>query len=179
MSFTSNTKFKVSLFLTIILGSIVSCTGYKQPSNLNNQALKYKSLVIYKTDNIKGYLNKPIIVDYSFITVLRRVDYYTRKYNVTLQVTSSFRTPLQQSGLSGTVVRPASMSNHLAGHAIDMNITYKGKWYDSRLMRKGNLHNLPYSVREFINSIRKDKYMRWGGDFSNEDPVHIDDYLLH
>jgi hypothetical protein len=177
MSFTSSSKLKILIILVIALSCIVSCTGYKNPAKLNDQTPKYKSLVIYKTDNIKGYLGKPIIVDYSFIPVLRRVDYYARKYNVILQVTSSFRTPKQQSGLSGTVVKPASMSNHLAGHAIDMNIVYNGNWYDSRLMRKGNFHNLPYNVREFINSIRKDKYMRWGGDFSDEDPVHIDDHL--
>ena len=69
------------------------------------------------------------------------------------------------------------MSNHLAGHAIDINIVYKDKWYHSKLMRRSNLNNLPYNVRAFINSLRKDKYIRWGGDFSKEDPVHIDDHL--
>ena len=173
----NNIKIKIFLFISILSLSIASCTGYTRPSNFDGQTPKYNNLVVYKTDNIKGYRGKPVIVDYSFIQVLRRVDYYARQYRVLLHVTSSFRTPKQQSGLTGTVVKPASMSNHLAGHAIDINISYGNNWYDSKSMRKKNLKNLPYNVREFINSIRRDKYMRWGGDFSKEDPVHIDDHL--
>jgi hypothetical protein len=166
--------------LTCIISSCAKTIPEEQQRPIQNvkpQASQEQSLVIYKSDNINGYQNKPIIVDNLFIPILRRVDYYARRYNVTLKITSSFRTSQQQAILAGAVVKPASMSNHLAGHAIDMNIVYKGKWYDSRLMQKRNLSNLPNNVKAFINAIRQDQYMRWGGDFSNEDPVHIDDHL--
>ena len=29
-------------------------------------------------------------------------------------------------------------------------------------------------VQNFINEIRKNKKLRWGGDFNREDPIHID-----
>lgn len=32
-------------------------------------------------------------------------------------------------------------------------------------------------VRRFIRSIIDDPNLRWGGTFSAQDPVHIDDYL--
>ena len=41
-------------------------------------------------------------------------------------------------------------------------------------MKRRNLSELPNNVQGFINDIRKNKDLRWGGDFKREDPVHID-----
>jgi len=38
-----------------------------------------------------------------------------------------------------------------------------------------NINSLPTSVVEFINSIRQDPNVKWGGEFG--DPIHIDDRL--
>jgi hypothetical protein len=68
------------------------------------------------------------------------------------------------------------MSNHLAGHAIDMNVKYgeaKDKWCNSTCL--GGV--LPDGVSGFIKAIQDDAGLRWGGDFSDKDPVHIDDNL--
>jgi len=134
-----------------------------------------KALVIYKSDNIVGNENKTVLVDSLFLPAMYRIDSYAQINNVRIVVTSSFRTPDQK--LTMTIVPPAKMSNHLAGHAIDMNIEYNGVLYESGSLKKSNLNKLPPNVRNFINDIRKDKGLRWGGDFSNEDPVHIDDGL--
>lgn len=165
---------KLFFFISLLIIALSSCEQYKKPYYVPKEK-KEVNLVKYKSDNIIGYKNKPIIVDYSFVKTLKKINYYAKKYGVLLYVTSSFRTPNQK--LSKTVVKPATRSNHLAGHAIDMNIVYKGKWYDSTSMSRKNFSKLPYNVKLFLNSIRKDPDMRWGGDFTKEDPVHIDDNL--
>lgn len=132
-------------------------------------------LVSYKSANIIGYEDKPVIVDSQFLPSMYKIDSYARNNGVIIYVTSSFRTPDQK--LTGTIVTPSKRSNHLAGHAIDMNVFYDGVLYDSRVLRKSKLDNLPSNVKNFINDIRKDKTLRWGGDFKIEDPIHIDDDL--
>ena len=74
---------------------------------------------------------------------------------------------------------PAKRSNHLVGHAIDMNIFMgnRNPWFNSKKLKRSNLRNLPLEVRTFIDMIRDDDVLRWGGDFVKEDPVHIDDNL--
>lgn len=152
-------------FFPLFLFLLVSCVPEK-PKDI---------LVSYKSANIVGYENKPVIVDSQFLPSMYRIDSYAKENGVIVYVTSSFRTPDQV--LTGTIVSPSKRSNHFSGHAIDMNVFYNGNLYDSNLLRKSNLKNLPYNVRNFINDIRQDKSLRWGGDFKDEDPVHIDDYL--
>lgn len=159
-------KRSISLLLvSLLILSLVSCVPGK-PKDI---------LVSYKSPNIIGYENKPVIIDSEFLPSMYRIDSYARKNGVIIYVTSSFRTPGQI--LTGTIVTPAKISNHLAGHAIDMNIYFNGILYDSKDLKAVNLNNLPYNVRNFINDIKHDKTLRWGGDFKNEDPVHIDDGL--
>ena len=70
---------------------------------------------------------------------------------------------------------PATDSNHLVGHAIDMNL-YEGKV----LCNSKCLTNPPEQlkgVKCFISSIQHDPTLRWGGDFRLKDVVHIDDGL--
>lgn len=77
--------------------------------------------------------------------------------------------------LSQTVVDPAKKSNHLVGHALDVNLIEKGAWCNS-----GCLKNPPAKfkgVKCFISRIRGDGALRWGDDFRKRDPVHIDDAL--
>ena len=89
-----------------------------------------------------------------------------------MYVTSSFRKSGQAVG--GAIVQPARRSNHFVGHAIDMNVVDKnGKWCKSGCLRY-SLNQNP-DVKCFIEKIRKDPYLRWGGDFSTPDVVHIDE----
>jgi len=134
-----------------------------------------QSLVTYSSKNIVGFDNKTILIDYQFLPAMYRIGSYAAMNNVKVVVTSSFRTPNQK--LTGTIVPPAKNSNHLAGHAIDMNVEYNGVLYESDSLKKANLKNLPPNVRNFISAVRHDKGLQWGGDFLTEDPVHIDDGL--
>lgn len=72
-------------------------------------------------------------------------------------------------------MRPASRSNHLVGHAIDMNIQSGEGFFNSTLLKNDNFEQLPANIKSFIKAIRKVPALRWGGDFN--DPVHIDDGL--
>jgi hypothetical protein len=69
------------------------------------------------------------------------------------------------------IVPPSESSNHLVGYAVDINIRYNGKHYNSSEL--GNFSSLPQTIRNFINGC-KSSGMRWGGDFSTRDPVHFD-----
>jgi len=152
-------------FLPLLLFLLVSCVPEK-PKDI---------LLSYKSINIIGYENKPVIIDSEFLPSMYRIDFYAKRNGLIVYVTSSFRTPDQI--LTGTIVPPSKKSNHLAGHAIDMNVFYNGILYDSNALKKSNINKIPFNVRNFINDIREDKTLRWGGDFKVEDPVHIDDDL--
>ncbi|MEM7374377.1 MAG: papain-like cysteine protease family protein [Bacteroidota bacterium] len=130
------------------------------------------ALTTYKGANFKN----EAVVDVDFLPAIKRIQGYAAKRQVTLYITSSFR-PLDWKPKEKTVVTPARKSNHYAGHAIDMNVIYKGTWYNSVKMRKSNFPHLPESVKGFLADIRNDTELRWGGDFQNEDTVHIDDFL--
>ena len=116
-------------------------------------------------------------VDKDFVPALKRVCEYAAKFKVKVWTTSSTRSLDNQ--LRGAIVPPASKSCHHIGHAIDMNIYFEGKLYNSKKLRRSNLDNLPKAIGHFINAIREDVSLRWGGDFQQEDPVHIDDNFYH
>ncbi len=140
----------------------------------NEEKNKYSGLEIYSSPNIKGYKDELVIVDSLFIPAMNEINYFAEKNNLTLIVMSSFRPANKE--LSGTIVKPAKYSNHLVGHAIDINIMYKDQWYESGNFRRSNLKKCPESIQNFFKEIRSAKNLRWGGDFYQQDPVHIDDH---
>ena len=121
------------------------------------------------------FIGKPVLADIEFLSALKKINKLAKKHQVKIHVTSSAR----QQGLSvaGAIVKPASRSNHLVGHAIDMNIQSSDGFFDSKALKKSKLDDLPANVKAFIQAIRSDSNLRWGGDFNNQDPVHIDDAL--
>jgi hypothetical protein len=120
-------------------------------------------------------IGEPMRVDEGFEPALERINGYARQRGVEIWVTSSFREPGQV--LAGAVVEPARASNHLVGHAIDMNVRLQGELFNSRRLRRASHPELPAAVRGFLDDVRADGGLRWGGDFTREDPVHIDDKL--
>jgi peptidoglycan hydrolase-like protein with peptidoglycan-binding domain len=120
-----------------------------------------------------NFVGKKITADKDFIPALKQINYYAKKNNLKIHVTSSFR---KTAIVRGAIVTPAKMSNHMIGHAIDMNIRYGenySTWCNSTCLAKSNL---PVPIANFIEDIRNDKNLRWGGDFSKRDTVHIDDH---
>jgi hypothetical protein len=127
------------------------------------------------THNGANFSGEDVVADNEFVDSLNTIDNYAGNNRVQIVVTHSFREVGQS--VRGAIVPPAEGSNHLAGHAIDMNVMYRRTLYNSRRLRRANLPNLPTAVRNFINDIRDDAALRWGGDFGTQDPVHIDDGL--
>jgi hypothetical protein len=135
-----------------------------------------KGLVSYNASNIVGYDNQQIVVDSAFVPYMDKINNYARENNVVVCVTHSFRGKNQK--LTGTIVPPAIKSNHLVGHAIDMNVLFNNVLYESKDMYTTKWGTLPLNVKNFLCQVRKDPILQWGGDFTEEDPVHIDDRLF-
>jgi hypothetical protein len=117
------------------------------------------------------FINKPVLADIEFIPHLEKINDFAATNGLEIYVTSSAR-PLGVP-LAGAIIPPARMSNHLIGHAIDMNIQIGRKLYTSHEL--GNFNSLPSKIQAFFTAIRNHPVLHWGEDFS--DPVHIDDRL--
>jgi hypothetical protein len=127
----------------------------------------------YESDHIRGYRGRQILVHQDFLGLVRRLDDYARMSGVKLLVVHSFRRPA--AVLKDAKVQPGQRSNHLAGHALDINIRHGWKLFMFEDLDKDALPGLPPEVQAFVQRIRDDSLMRWGGDFEMEDPVHLDD----
>ena len=130
-----------------------------------------------KTYTNSQFIGKELRADVDFIPHLDRLNQYALDCQVKVYVTSSAREP--GSSVSGAIAQPAARSNHLVGHAIDMNLTSASGFFNSRKLKRSNLANLPAEIRDMIELVKGDEVLRWGGDFNREDPVHIDDGLNH
>jgi hypothetical protein len=123
------------------------------------------------------FVGREIHADHDFFASLDRLNSFAEQCDIALYVTSSTREPGRT--VRGAIAAPATRSNHLVGHAIDVNVKAAGGFYNSSALRRANLSNLPDQVRDFIALVRDDPLLRWGGDFTREDPVHFDDNLNH
>jgi len=130
---------------------------------------------IINTYTNSQFIGKELRADIDFIPHLDRLNAYAKDCNVKIYITSSTREPGRT--VSGNIVPPASRSNHLVGHAIDMNLQSGNDFYNSKKLKKSNFSRLPTEIKNLLNLVREDSILRWGGDFSREDSVHIDDNL--
>jgi len=136
----------------------------------NNLPNNNSPLKLYQGSQFVG---KPCRADVEFLPMLDKINAYASQANVLIHITNSFRTT---TNVQGAIVKPATFSNHLAGHGIDMNVIYdNGKWANSKVLVQ--YPNVPAPVAQFLKSIIDDPKLRWGGLFNTTDPVHIDDWL--
>lgn len=137
---------------------------------VNNLPNDKSPLVLFEASMFRG---QPCRADVQFVPALKKINAHAEKAGVFVFVTSSFRT---SSNVGGAIVKPATRSNHMAGHAIDMNVVYdNGKSANSKEL--GKYPAVAEPVRRFIKSIIDDPDLRWGGNFKEKDTVHIDDHL--
>lgn len=156
-----------------ILGDFVDKEIPGAPPAPSEDGMSDKCVLDVFTD--ARFVGKELIADRDFFPSLDRLARFAEDCDVSIHVTSSAREPERK--VSGAIVPPASRSNHLVGHAIDMNLRTSSAFFNSKKLKKSNLGALPQNVRKFIKLVRDDPILRWGGDFSREDPVHIDDGL--
>lgn len=136
---------------------------------------RFEALAEYRGPCVRAHRGRQVLVHRDFLPVMARLETYAAARGLALLVTSSYRPPDRQ--VTDAIVAPAVRSNHLAGHALDFNVIYGGRTYESEALGRGVLPALPEPVRRFIGDVRVDAVMRWGGDFETEDPVHVDDGL--
>lgn len=158
--------------IDLILKDINAFYG-KSWSELANKNLPANKspLVLYEGSRFQG---SPCRADVEFLPGLEKINAYAEQADVYIHVTSSFRT---SSNVAGAIVKPATRSNHMAGHAIDMNVIYDNKKKNANSAMLAKYPAVPEPVKRFIKSIIDDPSLRWGGQFSAKDPVHIDDGL--
>lgn len=135
----------------------------------NNLPDRKSPLIYFEGSRFRGQCR----ADTEFVPSLIKINAYAEDANVFLAITSSFRTT---TNVRGAIVKPATRSNHLAGHGIDMNVIYgNGKWANSKVLIR--YPDVPEPVRLILKSIIDDPNLRWGGKFGVKDVVHIDDHL--
>lgn len=137
----------------------------------SNLPAEKSPLVLFEASRFQG---NPCRADIEFVPALNKINAYAEQADVYIHVTSSFRT---SSNVAGAIVKPATRSNHMAGHAIDMNVIYDNKTKNANSAMLGKYPNVPAAVKMFIKFIIDDPDLRWGGQFNAKDPVHIDDGL--
>jgi peptidoglycan hydrolase-like protein with peptidoglycan-binding domain len=137
----------------------------------NNLPSENSPLVLFEASRFQG---KPCRADASFVPLLKKINSYAEQADVYVYVTSSFRT---SSNVGGAIVKPATRSNHMAGHAIDMNLVYGNGKKSANSVELGMYPAVAEPVRRFIKFIIDDPELRWGGQFQDKDTVHIDDNL--
>jgi hypothetical protein len=131
-------------------------------------------LINYKASHFRG----PVVVgNVDFITNLNKINQAAINSDVLVEITGSRAATFRIHGsyVPGAIAPPAARSNHLVGHAIDMNVLY-GAGYVRRCNSTCLLSaTRPPVVTDFINAV-KAAGLRWGGNFPNDiDPVHFDD----
>lgn len=127
-------------------------------------------IIEYKGSNFKGLNNKPILIEEAFAHNLDVMNALLIKHKLICWVTNSFRK--ENAIINGAIVKPAGRSNHKIGHAIDFNLQSieTKEWFNSAKMKdKKGIDNI------FLEEVDKTPELRWGGKFTTQDEVHIDD----
>jgi hypothetical protein len=109
-----------------------------------------------------------VLVNQDFIQGMNMLDNAAILHGVTLRLNQTFR--VQDQPVSGAVVTPATRSQHLIGHAVDLNIV------DGETVNTSNLFwagNATANAKALIQTV-KQAGLRWGGDFGTSDPPHFD-----
>ena len=117
--------------------------------------------------------DRTVIVDNAFLEYIWIMDELALENKLEIKVQGrGFREA--DAPVQNAVVPASETSNHLVGHAVDINIVYNGVWYNSA--RLSNYASLPQAIKNFITGCKRNG-LRWGGDFTRSDPVHFDDNL--
>jgi hypothetical protein len=113
-----------------------------------------------------------VLVHQDFATVISgTMNEVAKTANVSLKINQTFR--VQGVPPAGAVVPPASKSQHLIGHAVDLNIVDGTTINSAAMFNNGTETD---NADSFVAAVKKTG-IRWGGDFNTTDPVHFDDFV--
>jgi hypothetical protein len=101
----------------------------------------------------------------------RTMNQEANEVGVVLHLNQTFR----REGVppAGAVVPPASRSQHLIGHAVDLNIVDGSTVNTNDIFKAGDQTE---RANKLISAV-KPRGLRWGGDFQTRDFVHFDDFV--
>jgi hypothetical protein len=124
-------------------------------------------IVSFSASNFEGECN----VDEEFVPLLNQMNAVAVQHNMIVVVISSYR---KDTNVNGALVTPAQMSNHLIGHAIDINVKNKltGEFFNSKKMGDGT-----GADELFLEDVDRNTDLRWGQAFNKPDSVHFDDAI--
>jgi hypothetical protein len=149
---------------TVTLQSTPSLTAERYTGAV--KIIEYSASTVFRGEALR--------IDEEFLPDLRKIEAAAKVSELTVWITSSMREP--KKPVANAVVKPASFSNHHVGHAIDMNLILRGRFF--RSMDLANPAALPPEITDFLRAIREPPdSLRWGNDFASPDPVHIDNGL--
>jgi peptidoglycan hydrolase-like protein with peptidoglycan-binding domain len=109
-----------------------------------------------------------MLVHQDFVAGVQTLNTAAKGAKVTLRINQAFR--VQNLPVSGAVVAPATNSQHLIGHAVDLNIL-DGTTVNTSAMYFAGTET--QGAKDFIQAV-KAASLRWGGDFGDADPPHFD-----
>jgi hypothetical protein len=137
----------------------------------------YRCFALRKGGDVLKLKNGKPIIDHDFSSAMESIGIAAWHCYVELLITNSFRK--YDDILGGVVdgVTPSDMSNHLVGHAIDMNAVYRDE-NNRRIICNSNClsqMNPSKTVQCFLTAIKDSKPLRWGVKFNKTNPVRIDD----
>lgn len=126
----------------------------------------------FKVLDYPGAQDGEVLVHQDFATTISdTMNEAAKTAKVSININQTFR--VQGIPPSGAVVPPASKSQHLIGHAVDLNIV-DGTTVNSSAMFDDGTETA--NADAFVTAVKK-KGLRWGGDFGDTDPVHFDDFV--
>lgn len=112
-----------------------------------------------------------IVISSEALQLLKDINKHAKSKSVTIKINQAFR--VHGVKVTGSVVTPATKSQHLIGHAIDCNIVDGGNWNNSLAFKTNKATD---NAKKLIKELKKSGY-RWGGDFGKADSPHFDKKL--
>jgi len=113
-----------------------------------------------------------IVVSCELLEHLVQADEKAKELSLMLNLNQAMR--ISGVKVTGAVVKPASKSQHLIGHAIDCNIIDGNNWNRTKDFKNNKQTK---NAKVFIKAMKANG-MRWGGNFSKKyDPPHFDKNL--
>lgn len=169
----------------IVTGEYDSTTETKLKNWITNKYIVTGDLVRVSTTRLSNidlspafkHIGTPIVLNTEFVvskpaySMIKLMNETATKLKITIMVNQALR--IHGVKVTGSVVPPATKSQHLIGHAIDCNIVDGSSWNTSGDFKK---KKQTANADKFIKTIKKGLF-RWGGDFSHVDTPHFDKQL--
>jgi len=144
----------------VVTGNLVRITATSLSNiELNTNFTHIGQPVVGKTE---------FVISRSLIPMIKLMNSTAKSLKLKISVNQTLR--ILGHKVKGSVVTPATKSQHYIGHAIDCNIVDGNSWNTSSdFKNKKETKN----ADAFIRVMKKAKY-RWGGDFTRTDTPHFD-----